>query len=393
MNMTTRSFESHTQYPTPAPRPQDSRIVDTFYEQPTGPSEAHPSMQTEFFHRSLEKADQFPLHKQLLLGTWKKREVEEASFGNSPPRSGVVPNFHVRALSAPKRARNSKAFYEGRFMAATMERKYPDMVFLTPDMTSFPQVRAVSGGKGYVASSDAPASTTGPKTRDYDSTMMGSTVGGSATGKLTEADVLYKHKRQYAADFPMLADRFHPEYTATQRRMDKEREARVVRMKAEAEGAGGAAQESTLDPQCRFRPVALQQVTPVHPEYASGNAVSSTFAMCGQVSALPYDTNRRLRTAAASQRRRALGKEPSYSADTPADHKHTAPRSKTGMYEVTTYSSFASAAAPTTNSTKSRSFTGAGSADSSSSPAKSLYAPSTPSARPPLRIAVHPTRY
>lgn len=272
-------------------------------------------------------------------------------------------------------------------MANTVERAYPDTIFITPDMEAPPQVRSMGRGMGYTMSMAGTGSPSGTKSRSFGgSTMMGSTLSDGRS-QLDERDILYKHKRQYASDFPPLADRHHPEWDAKERRMIKETEAAVMRKKAEGEDED----EAKNDPECRFKPRSLQQPVPVHPEYASGKSVSSTYAMCGQVSYLPPDTTKRIRTAQSLNRKRAEGLDDETTS--PATAGSTRRKTKTSPYAVTTWSSFAAAAAPAVepgDKLKSRSF---GSPSAGKAEGGSPYAPPKKSERPPLRIAIHPTRY
>jgi hypothetical protein len=342
-------------------------------------------MTSYFFERSLSQSDKFPIHLRRMLGTLEKRKVEEAHFGDSPSRTGHLPNYRVLPLAPVKRPHDWKSFYEGQVMANRVEHTYPDMIYVTPSMEAPPQVRSVGRGLGYTATIPPSEGGLNTKSREGTATFMGSTVGGSSSGKISERDILYKHKRQYAGEYPMLADRFNPEFTATERRVVKENEARVLRKKSE----GGDGADDEPDKECRFRPRSLQQETPFHPQYAAGKPVSSTYAMVGQVSYLPKDTDKRLRSASFLSKKRAAGEDAMFPGDLPRPVAKPR-RPKTHAYAVTTWSSFAAAAAPVAGqSATQRSFQVSGAGTSDGSP----YAPPKQSTRPPVRISVHPTRY
>lgn len=130
--MTTNTYRNHLQFPTEPPRPEAMRDADTYYEKSHPAGDIENSEFNKFFNRSLEFAEEFPMHMQKILGTVQAKKVEKASFGSEPPRCPHYPNFRRVKPIAPLKVHDYRAYYEGKQMTNITGRQYPDSVYVTP---------------------------------------------------------------------------------------------------------------------------------------------------------------------------------------------------------------------------------------------------------------------
>ncbi|KAA6375931.1 MAG: hypothetical protein EZS28_028540, partial [Streblomastix strix] len=196
--MSTRTYRNHNQFPTEPPRPEAMRDADTYYQDDQPPPDNGNSELNKYFNRSLEFAEEFPMHIQKELGTIQAKKVQKESFGAEQPRNYHIPNFKRVKPISPIVTHDYKAFYEGKQMVHVAGRRYPDTVYVTPGtrLNSIPQKQVDELGLTLTR-------------QTYFKPRSNSTgnAGHYGHGKfLTEEDVLYKHKRAYKKGFPPMDD-------------------------------------------------------------------------------------------------------------------------------------------------------------------------------------------
>lgn len=209
-------------------------------------------------------------------------------------------------------------------MAKTINHSFPNTVYVTPGMD------VGSGRALYSPQYYSPGSST---TRSF----------GVSEGIVEQDDVLYKFKRAY------------PYYPASAPDAHGQRNYHVTLpiVKGRLALLQGGDEEGVDPSQLTFQPAPSIKPKAFHPPYATGKPVSSTYAMVGQVSYLPPDTD-------------------------PVVHGVSKRNTKL-------LSGQAASGAPAEGSTaRSLSATLSGTLTS---------APITQAPRPTLKIATHPTRY